>query len=217
MDCSLPGFSVHGIFQARVLEWVAISFSRRSSWPRDWTQVSRIFSLVGGQEYWSGLPFPSPGDLPDSGTEPRSPICRILQGLQVWKEATEIIPTLYMHSLPSYQYHSSERYIFIKNEPALISLNHPIAIAYLRSHLGVMHSVSSVQSLSLVWLFAPPRAAACQASLSITKSWSLLKLVSIELMLLSHHLTLCRPLLLLPSIFPSIRAFPTSQWACTKV
>ena len=42
MDCSLPGSSVHGIFQARILEWVAISFSRRSSWPRDWSQVSRI-------------------------------------------------------------------------------------------------------------------------------------------------------------------------------
>ena len=42
MDCSLPGFSVHGIFQARVLEWVAISFSRRSSQPGHWTPVSRI-------------------------------------------------------------------------------------------------------------------------------------------------------------------------------
>ena len=42
MDCSLPGFSVHGIFQARILEWVAISFSRGSSRPRDWTRVSRI-------------------------------------------------------------------------------------------------------------------------------------------------------------------------------
>ena len=42
MDCSLPGSSVHGIFQARVLEWVAISFFRRSSWPRDRTQVSCI-------------------------------------------------------------------------------------------------------------------------------------------------------------------------------
>ena len=42
MDCSLPGFSVHGIFQARVLEWVAISFSRRSSHPGDRTQVSHI-------------------------------------------------------------------------------------------------------------------------------------------------------------------------------
>ena len=42
MDCSLPGSSVHGIFWARTLEWVAISFSRRSSRPRDWTQVSHI-------------------------------------------------------------------------------------------------------------------------------------------------------------------------------
>ena len=42
MDCSLPGSSVHGIFQARVLEWVAISFSKRSSQPRDGTRVSRI-------------------------------------------------------------------------------------------------------------------------------------------------------------------------------
>ena len=42
MDCSLPGSSIHGIFQARVLEWVAISFSRGFSWPRDWTQVSCI-------------------------------------------------------------------------------------------------------------------------------------------------------------------------------
>ena len=42
MDCSLPGSSVHGIFQAGVLEWVAIVFSRGSSWPRDWTQVSCI-------------------------------------------------------------------------------------------------------------------------------------------------------------------------------
>ena len=45
MDCSLPGSSVHGIFQARVLEWVAISFSRGSSQPRDWTQVSCIAGI----------------------------------------------------------------------------------------------------------------------------------------------------------------------------
>ena len=42
MDCNLPGSSVHGIFQARILEWVAISFSRRSSWPRDWTCISCV-------------------------------------------------------------------------------------------------------------------------------------------------------------------------------
>ena len=42
VDCNLPGSSVHGILQARILEWVAISFSRGSSWPRDWTRVSHL-------------------------------------------------------------------------------------------------------------------------------------------------------------------------------
>ena len=66
---------------------------------------------------------------------------------------------------------------------------------------------SSVQSLSRVWLFATPWTAARQASLSITNSRSLLKLMSIELVMPSNHLILCCPLLLLPSIFPSIRVF----------
>ena len=62
------------------------------------------------------------------------------------------------------------------------------------------HRISSVQLLSRVRLFATPRTAACQASLSITNSWSLLKLMSIELVMPSNHLILCCPLLLLPSI-----------------
>ena len=66
---------------------------------------------------------------------------------------------------------------------------------------------SSVQSLSFVQLFATPRIAAHQASLSITNSPSLLKLMSIELVMPSNHLILCRPLLLPPSIFPRIRVF----------
>ena len=66
---------------------------------------------------------------------------------------------------------------------------------------------SSVQSLSCVWLFATPWIAARQASLSITNSRSLLKLMSIESVMPSNHLILCRPLLLPPSIFPSIRVF----------
>ena len=68
-------------------------------------------------------------------------------------------------------------------------------------------SVTSVQSLSCVWLFATPWTAALQASLSITNSWSLLKLMSIESVMASNHLILCHPLILLPSIFPSIRVF----------
>ena len=66
---------------------------------------------------------------------------------------------------------------------------------------------SSVQSLSRVQLFATPWTAAHQASLSITNSQSLPKLMSIELVMASNHLILSRPLLLLPSIFPSIRVF----------
>ena len=66
---------------------------------------------------------------------------------------------------------------------------------------------SSVQSLSRVQLFATPWTVARQASLSITTSWSLLKLMSFELVMPSNHLILCRPLLLLHSIFPSIRVF----------
>ena len=64
-----------------------------------------------------------------------------------------------------------------------------------------------VQSLSPVWLFATPWIAACQASLSFTIIWSLVKLMSIESMIPSNHLILCPCLLLLPSIFPRIRVF----------
>ena len=66
---------------------------------------------------------------------------------------------------------------------------------------------SSVQSLSRLRLFATPWTAARQASLSITNSRSSLKLMSVESVMSSNHLILCRPLLLLPSIFPSIRVF----------
>ena len=73
--------------------------------------------------------------------------------------------------------------------------------------LDTIEWLSSVQSLSRVQLFATPWTAACQASLSITISRSLPKLMSIESVIPSNHLILCCPLLLLPSIFPSIRVF----------
>ena len=69
------------------------------------------------------------------------------------------------------------------------------------------NTFSSVQSLSGVWLFVTLWTVAHQPSLSITNSWSLLKLMSIESVMPSNHLILYRPLLLLPSIFPSIRVF----------
>ena len=82
---------------------------------------------------------------------------------------------------------------------------------------AILHvSVSSVQLLSRVQLSATPWTAACQASLSITNSKSLLKLTSIELVMPSHHLILCCRLLLLPSIVPSIRVFSNKSVLCIR-
>ena len=77
-------------------------------------------------------------------------------------------------------------------------------------------AISSVQSLSHVQLFATPWTAPCQASLSIINSQSLLKLMSIESVMPSSHLILCHPLLLLPSIFPSIQVFSNELILCIR-
>ena len=74
----------------------------------------------------------------------------------------------------------------------------------------------SVQSLSCVLPFVIPCTAACQASLSIANSWSMLKLMCIESVVLSNQLIPCHPLLLLPSIFPSIRVFSNETALCIK-
>ena len=81
---------------------------------------------------------------------------------------------------------------------------------------GVSCQFSSVQSLSPVWLFATPWTAARQASLSITNSRSLLKLMSIESVVPSSNLILCHPLLLSPSIFSSIIVFSNESALCIK-
>ena len=74
----------------------------------------------------------------------------------------------------------------------------------------------TVQSLGCIRLFVTPRTAACQASLSITNSQSLLKLMSIKSVMPSNHLILCRPLLLLPPIPPSIRVFSNESTLCMR-
>ena len=82
--------------------------------------------------------------------------------------------------------------------------------------LETLASWRVVQSLSCAQLFVIPLTAARQASLSFTNSQSLLKLMSIESVMPSNHLVLCHPLLLLPSIFPSIRVFPNESAFCIR-
>ena len=84
MECSPLGSSVHGNYQARILEWVAIPFSRGSSLPRDGTQVAHIaggffviWATREAQENWSGWPILSLGDLPDPGIELGSPALQV--------------------------------------------------------------------------------------------------------------------------------------------
>jgi len=83
------------------------------------------------------------------------------------------------------------------------------------SHFSFVMSIQFSRS-SHVWLFATPWTSACQASLSITNSQSPLKLMSIESVMPSNHLILCLPLLLLPSIFPSIKVFPNESTVCIR-
>ena len=138
MDCSPPGSIVCGILQARVLEWVAIPFSRGSSWPSDWTLVfciaDRFFT------FWVN----------------RFTLCTVL----------------------------------------------------------TLCTFSSVQSLSRVWLLAIPWTA---AHFPVHRQLpSLLKLMSIELVMPSNYLVFCHPLLLLPSVFASIRVFSNESVLCIR-
>ena len=91
----------------------------------------------------------------------------------------------------------------------LVFLDGALGILVFLFHLvcSIHPIVVVVQSLICVWLFVTPWTAACQASLSFTISQSLLRLRSIESVMPSNHLILCCPLLLLPSIFPSIRVY----------
>ena len=104
----------------------------------------------------------------------------------------------------------SQIHIWMPKEPHITMKFHQLSFANINPHLYCTREIrtfSSIQSLSCVQLFTTPRTAARQASLSITNSKSLLKLMPIESVMPSSHLILCHPLLLLPPIPPSIRVF----------
>ena len=97
-------------------------------------------------------------------------------------------------------------FCLIPQDPLYVA-KHALLACSVHQFLEFPFMTSSVQSLSRVRLFATPWTAACQASLSITNSQTLLKLMAIEWVMPSNYLIHCRPLLLLPSVFPSIRVF----------
>ena len=103
---------------------------------------------------------------------------------------------------------------YLRNCPVVFFLQHRVH-HFFSTPLNFFQ-FSAVQSLSHVRLFETPWIAACQASLSITNSWGLPKLMSIESVMPSNHLILCCPLLLLPSIFPSIRVFSNESVLCIR-
>ena len=104
-------------------------------------------------------------------------------------------------------------WIILKQIPDIIL---PLNNNFFKARWSHVQWISSVQSLSRVQLFVTPWTAACQASLSITNSQSLLKLMSIESVMSPNYLILCCPLLFLPSIFPSIRVFPNESVLCIR-
>ena len=162
MDCSLPGSSVHGILQARILEWVAFSFSRGSSQPRGWTQVSRIVGIF-----------------------------------TIWATREAL------------------RLRSIKEKEGTVTEQDPWGLwggkgLPTSSSLAPLWSIS-VQSLSHIQLFVTPWTAACQASLSITNSWSVFKLMTTESVMPSNQLILCFPLLSCLQSFPASGSFLMSQ------
>ena len=103
----------------------------------------------------------------------------------------------------------------IREEKEIKGIQTGKALTVCRWH-DTVHQLSSVQSLSSVWLFVTPWIAARQASLSITNSQSLPKLMSIKLVMPSSHLILCHPLFLLPSIPPNIMVFSNESTLHTK-
>ena len=111
----------------------------------------------------------------------------------------------------------------IKDIHQIILMGTPLPVLIKEQHLRAIPCISKrlkrvtvVQSLRCVWLFETPWTTECQASLSFTISWSLLKLVSIESVMPSNYLILFRPLLFLPSIFPSMRVF-SSEFSSHQV
>ena len=168
MDCT-----VHGILQARILKWVAFPFSRGSSQPRDQTQVFHI----AGKFFISWATRES--SRMNRYTDVDQPACQRRQvSLSVW--------------LPDVDHTQKGTSLNLARAPLKAKSKWGRPSAKQEPRAG-REKLSSVQSLSYVQLFTTQWTAACQASLYITSSQNLLKLMSIESVMPSNHLILCHP------------------------
>ena len=178
------------------------------------------------QEYQSVLPFPSPGDLPGPGIKPMS--AALADGFFTaeppGKAPINGLPNMLPQSLSTivnwdfYLQFSLWKSMFGLLTTIFKSLHKNVRIVYLNFDYDLFtrkssqeSNLSSVQLLSHVWLYVTPWIASHQASLSITNSWSSLKLTSIESVMPSSHLILCHPFSSCPQSLPASESFPMSQ------
>ena len=184
-----------------------------------WTVACQAPLESSRQEYWSGLPFPPPGDLPSPGikhTSPASPELadRFFTTEPTWKPLPfqkllgQFLPLKLPIYLPPHPLNGFLRLSLLRRPPVL-----PLDCqsgSTSRNHLWAQFSPVTQSYPTL----CDPWTAACQASLSITNSRSLLTLRSIHSVIPCNHLILCQPLFLLPSIFPSTRVFSNESVLC---
>ena len=199
------------------------SLSRVRAFATPWTVAHQAPPSMefSRQEYWSGLPFPSPGDLPNSvhiqmhtHTHTQKWNTNLMKPCPYNIRCTVMFSFLLIsvdQSTPRWLHHSLMNLTSYRKYFVFSKFLSKSGYTWVANHT---FQFSSFQLLSHVWLFATPWTAACQASLSITDSQSLLKLMFIESSMLSNHLILCRPLLLPPST--SIRVFSNELVLCIR-
>ena len=218
IDGSPPGFPVPGILQARTLEWVAISFSNAWKWKVKvkslscltlmtlWTAAYQAPLSMGfaRQEYWSALWW--------AQYNPKGPYEREAGGLKLLVGDMIVEGRSWSDARKGSWAKGCGWCLKTGKGKEIDSCGKSPEGIQPGQHLDLRLLISRTVSLS-VQLFANPWTAAQHASLSFI-SRSLLKLMSIESVMPSNHLILCHPLLLLPSVFPSIRVFSNESILC---
>ena len=191
MDCSPPGSSVHEILQARILEWVAMPFSRGSSPPRDQTQSPALQA--------DSLSSEQPGKRPP----PKVPNDPAIPLLGIYHEKITIQKDICTSMFTAALFTIARKW----KQPRCLSTDEWIKKLWYFTHTHThTHTQWNIQFSSVTQL-CPTLCDTMNCSTPGLPVRSLLKLISIESVMLSSHLILCRPLLLLPPIPPSIRVF----------